>query len=377
MQRAGNAPAGPGRLGVLWEGPLFEHQSFANVNRELARHLARRDDVDLGLVERPSSHPDGWGHPLDETLTRLIGRRPDDVVGYVRHRWPPDFSRPEAAALVLAQPWEFSEVPTHWVEGIAASVDEVWTPSAFCRDAFVRSGVEPDRVAVIPHGVDPKVFNPTVEPWALASERGFRFLFVGGAIERKGFDLLLRAYIREFTSDDDVCLVVKDFHYGGQAGALIRDLTRRPRAPEIRYSYTTTSPDRLGGLFTACDCYVHPYRGEGFGLPIVEAMACGLPPIVPGAGPAIEYATDETSYLVRAAEVPVPEAVWHPALETAQAPLWYEPDVAHLRQLMRHAFDNREEVRRKGAMASARILGTLTWSHTADRVLSRLSRWAA
>ena len=38
----------------------------------------------------------------------------------------------------------------------------------------------------------------------------------------------------------------------------------------------------MAALYAACDCLVHPYRGEGFGLPIAEAMACGLPVIVTG-----------------------------------------------------------------------------------------------
>lgn len=361
---------------MLWEGPLFEHQSFANVNREVARALARRGDVDLGFVEQRSEGAERWGHPRDPALCRALRHRPSDIRTTVRHRWPPDLTRPRTGALVLAQPWEYDQIPTDWVAGIAASVDEVWTPSAFCRDAFVRSGVSPERVAVVPHGVDPEVFDPRVEPWPLTTDRGFRFLFVGGAIERKGFDLLLRAYVREFSSDEDVCLIVKDFHYGGHAGAVVHDLLRHPRTPAISYAYGTVAPDRLGGLFTACDCYVHPYRGEGFGLPIAEAMACGLPPIVTGAGPAVELCSDDTGYLIDATPQAVPEAIWPPAMRTAEPPSWYLPDVGHLRALLRHAFEHRDEVRRKGAAASEQILAARTWEHTADLVVSRLKRLA-
>ena len=70
-------------------------------------------------------------------------------------------------------------------------------------------------------------------------------------------------------------------------------------------STATLSEAEMAGLYSACDCLVHPFRGEGFGLPVVEAMACGLPVIVTGAGPALDYATDETAFLIPATTRPV------------------------------------------------------------------------
>lgn len=365
------------RTGVIWEGPFFAHHSFANVNREVASLLARRDDIDLGMiVDAPEERPAVFG-PAGAALAGLIGHRPSPVDCHVRHRWPPDFVRPRAGRLVLAQPWEFSQVPTAWVDAIDASVDEVWTPSEFTRDAFVRSGVDPRKVAIVSHGVNADVFHPDVPAWPLATDRTFRFLFVGGATERKGFDLLLRAYVREFTADDDVCLVVKDFHYGDHARDVVHDLLRRRGAPEILYSYGTTAPARLGGLFTACHCSVHPYRGEGFGLPIVEAMACGLPVIVTGAGPAAEYCTEAVGYLVPATEVPVPATVWSRSLPTPRPPQWYTPDVDALRRFMRRVYEHQDEARRKGARASERTLRHLTWQKTVEAMAGLLRRHRA
>lgn len=366
----------PSCLGVIWQGAFFAHHSFANVNREVAGLLARRRGVDLGLAVDGPELPDGAADAAEGFLARCIGHRPPTVHCHVRHRWPPDFSRPQGGGFVLVQPWEFTQLPTAWVEALQASVDEVWTPSAFSRDAFVASGVDDSKVAVVPWGVNPEVFNPQAAPWPLSTRAGFRFLFVGGTIERKGFDLLLRAYVDEFSRDDDVCLVVKDFFYGGHAGAVVRDLAGRPGAPEIHYSYGTTAPEELGGLFTACDSYVQPYRGEGFGLPIVEAMACGLPAIVTGAGPALEYCTDDTAYLVDASEVPVPAEIWSGSLPTGAPPAWYEPDLDHLRRLLRHVYEHRDEARTVGALSSRAVLQHHTWSRTVDQVVARLERLA-
>lgn len=363
------------RLGILWEGSLFAHHSFANINREVTSLLARRPDVDLGLV---AYGPADAGTPADPRFRRvaaLVGHEPSTVHCHVRHRWPPDFERPDRGAFVLVQPWEFSSLPRAWVAAVAQAVDEWWVPSAFVRDAGVRSGVAEEQLVVIPFGVNPEAFNPGVAPVPPPTRRAFRFLFVGGGIERKGFDLLLRAYVGEFDSDDDVCLVVKDFFYGGHAREVVESLAQRPRAPEIRYSYGTSVHDSLGGLYTACDCYVQPYRGEGFGLTIVEAMACGLPVIVTGAGPAAEYCSEEAGYFVPATQVPVPQEVWPPSLATERTVSWYEPDLGALRHLMRHAYEHPAEGRRKGAAGSAQVLANHTWARTVERMVARLERF--
>ena len=72
-------------------------------------------------------------------------------------------------------------------------------------------GIAPERVAVVPNGIDPEKFSPdrAVEPYPLATRKPFKFLFVGGVLPRKGVDVLLAAYRRAFTRDDDVALVLK------------------------------------------------------------------------------------------------------------------------------------------------------------------------
>lgn len=364
------------RLGVVWEGALSAHHSFANINREVCALLAGLPDIDLGLVRAEPDEAETAEDPCPGRVAALVGHEPATVHCHVRHRWPPDFARPPRGAFILVQPWEFSRLPLAWVEAVAQTVAEWWVPSTFVRDAGVRSGVAADTIVVIPFGVNPAVFNPRVVPRQPPTDRSFRFLFVGGGIERKGFDLLLRAYVAEFTSHDDVCLVVKDVFYGGHARQVVEDLARRPGAPEIRYTYGAGAHEALGGLYTACDCLVQPYRGEGFGLPIVEAMACGLPVIVTGAGPATEHCSDETSYLLPATEVPVPDEVWPPSLPTGHPPTWYEPDLGVLRQSMRRVYEQPDEARRKGALASARVLRDYTWAGTVDRMRARLARYA-
>jgi glycosyltransferase involved in cell wall biosynthesis len=369
----------PGRatLAVTWEGVQDEMQSLALVNRQLCLRLIERGH-EVCLL--PRNFPPELGIPRLPLPPALAGRlhappgRPCQA--HVRHAWPPGFTPPPAGHFVLIQPWEFGSVPRAWVGPIAEAVDEVWAYSRAVRDCYVESGVPAERVHVVPLGVDPGRFRPGLPPLPLATRRGFKFLFVGGTIPRKGFDVLLAAYARAFAAADDVCLVVKDmgagsFYRGQTAEAEVARLRSVPGAPEVEYIDRPLSEEELAGLYAACDCLVQPYRGEGFALPVAEAMACGLPVVVTGQGAALDYCDESRAYLIPAqtryfAERRVGD--W----ETVGRPWLAEPDGEALGAILWHVAAHPEEARARGAAASAFVRARLTWEHAADAVERRL-----
>ena len=360
------ALASSGPVRVAWEGDPEGLNSLGLVNRALCRALLDRGH-DVGLIWNRKTNgeatPERMG--LDDRLAERLGRAPIGGAAHVHvaHQWPPGLDRPVEGSWVLMQPWEFGSLPKAWLPALH-DVDEVWAYSRSVRDCYLEAGVPSDRVHVIPLGVDPEGFRPGLEPLALPPGPDFRFLFVGGTIFRKGIDVLLSAFARAFQPNDGVGLVIKDmgtksFYRGQTAGAKVAAL--RERGYSVEYIDRDLDENEIARLYAACDCLVHPFRGEGFALPVVEAMACGLPVIVTGAGPVLDYASEERAFLIPARRGNFAE--WRVGnLETIGRPWLWEPDSDALVEHLRAVVADPAAARAKGKAASERIRDRFTWA---------------
>ena len=168
----------------------------------------------------------------------------------------------------------------------------------------------------------------------------------------KGFDLTLQAFCRAFSPNDDVALIlrtprIRDANERrstfGRLEGLVRESRMGGNAPEILLVEQDVDLGHRGGVYTGADCYLFPLRAEGFGMTILEAMACGLPVIAtPWSGPA-DFLSPQWAYTLRHSN-PIPER----ARDGTLLRYHVEPDIEQLVWLMRRVYQNPEEAKALG-----------------------------
>lgn len=365
----------PSQISVVWEGTFMDLFAMSYVNRAITAELSKISNLNVTCVghnnlRREEAHL----AELQEMLPRLEQRVPADVQITIRHAWPPDWKPPPKGKWVLMQPWEFGVLPEEWVKNLSA-VDEVWVPTHFVKRQYVDSGVPEGKIFVIPNGIDPEKFNPEGKPYQFDTKKKFKFLYVGGTLHRKGPDILLDAYLKAFTSDDDVVLVIKDFgakgNYQGYGyGSEIRKAQKKSNGPEIIYIDDDMELNQVIGLYTACDCFVSAYRGEGFALTVLEAMACGLPVLVTDGGATDDFVKDNFGWKIPSKMKSI--GSMHGYTKLIKDGWILEPDVDALSKQMRWIASNPSELAAKGRAASESARKEWTWQKAAELAAARI-----
>jgi glycosyltransferase involved in cell wall biosynthesis len=184
----------------------------------------------------------------------------------------------------------FSDGGRNLDQRVAASIrsaSEILTPSAATKDGVVAAyGVDPSRVTVVHHGVDP-VFGPNknVDDATIAQHVGLAtyFLCISAHEQRKNLALLVRAFVElldglgEARELPGLVLVGKANTYTDTLRQLVN---QSPRAAQATRFLQGLADTELASLYRCAAAVVFPSVCEGFGFPMVESLASGTPVIV-------------------------------------------------------------------------------------------------
>lgn len=262
---------------------------------------------------------------------------------------------------------EVDGINREWVRQ-CNQMDEVWVPSSFNQETFINSGVTTP-IYVMPFGINPKIFNSNIISTRYSDE--FTFLSVFQWSERKNPHQLIQSFWKAFKDKDDVVLVLKVSGY-------LKDLNFHPYLSSLgipNWESKIILDDRrvqdhsMGKIYRAADAFISPTSGEGWGMTILEAMACGLPTIATCWGGQQEFFNEETGYPIRIKGL-TPCPFSHNYYKGFR---WAEPDFDHMIEQMLYVYENREIEKKRSEEIAKKIVTEWTWEKTAEKIISRFN----
>ena len=277
-----------GSLAGLVEAARSEHElvAFAPTSpagrRAIPRALAGLD-VELRLVPLPFSQRwrDAWSRLGRPSLERLLGRV--DVLHYSDWMYPPQAGGVRATTVHDLVPLRFPEWVTPKTAAMhgakyantARTADLVFVNSEYTgRDVVERLGVASERVRVAYPGVK-EVFRPDGE----RADLGRPYVLTVATLEpRKNLASLVAAH--RLLGDDLLLAIAGGSGWGDQPEL------HGPNVVRLGF----VDDEELARLYRGAAAAVYPSRFEGFGMPITEAMACGVP-VVASAHPSMDEAS--------------------------------------------------------------------------------------
>jgi len=276
--------------------------------RELARALVRLTDV-VGISARHEGEPPGGPlpHPivasrlprpaLYEAWSRLRRPRPRGVAGDADVLHATTWAIPGARQplVVTVHDLAFLRQPEHFTARGNAFFRRAWrtvvrearvvvVPSRTTAEDCVAAGLDAARIAVVPHGVRVPPIDRAALDMFRAAHRLQRpyILWVGTLEPRKNLGVLLEAFGQVARATDDVDLVIAGPKGWGGAGEHVRATLRSLPADRVHVIGSMTFHE-LHCAYAGARTFCFPSVWEGFGMPVLEAMAHGIP-VVTSAG---------------------------------------------------------------------------------------------
>jgi autotransporter strand-loop-strand O-heptosyltransferase len=266
--------------------------------------------------------------------------------------------------------WESTLQPQVFFEQLL-KYDEIWVPSQWQADCTIKQGADPNKVKVVPEGVDVHTFFPEdVELLSEYKDGRFKFLLFGRWDYRKSTKEIIQTFLKTFSPEEPVDLVVSIDNMWGKDMDGYETTEERLHAyglidPRIKIIHFPSREDyikylKTGHVFLSCA------RSEGWNLPLIEAMACGIPSIYSECSAQMEFAQGK-GFPVKIIGEKSADSNDYGRYKMSDLPgNYYEPDFDDLSNVMRHTYENYVECKKQSLMDSEKVRQDFSWERIGE-----------
>ncbi|PYE01084.1 glycosyltransferase family 4 protein [Prochlorococcus marinus] len=187
-----------------------------------------------------------------------------------------------------------TEVLPLGVKEILNEYDLVLTPSKWGAEILC-SEIAQEKVEVVPLGVDPIIFHSWNSKLPMKEGDPFIFVAVGKYEARKSYKEIIEAFELSFSKDSNYRLLLKlDNLFLSNALEQASELIKSDRRHQIEIVKSEPAGSYLkvelmAQFYRSANCFLFPSKGEGWGLPLIEAISCGIPYIATNYSGQTEY----------------------------------------------------------------------------------------
>ena len=266
--------------------------------------------------------------------------------------------------------WESTLQPENFFNKML-EYDEIWVPSKWQRECTINQGANPDKVKVVPEGVDIHTFFPEeVEKLESYNDGRFKFLLFGRWDYRKSTKEIIQTFLKTFSPEEPVDLIVSIDNMWGEEMDGYKTTEERLNAygltdPRIKMINFPTREDYIKYLKTG-HVFVSCARSEGWNLPLIEAMACGTPSIYSECCAQMEFAEGKGIPVKIVGERPANTNDYGRYTMSELPGNYYEPDFEDLSNKMRFVYQNYNECKLNAVKDSIEIHKQFSWERIGE-----------
>jgi autotransporter strand-loop-strand O-heptosyltransferase len=278
------------------------------------------------------------------------------------HLFYDDYYGPKIAYNV----WESTLQPEQYFNKLK-EFDELWVPSKWQRDCTIAQGYDPNKIKVVPEGVNVHTFypNPQVKH-KLTSDGRFKFFLAGRWDYRKSIKEIIETFLKTFDKDEPVDLIISvDNPFSGDGMKTTEERLKHYGLDDERIKILHfPSRTEYIDILKSCDSFVSCARSEGWNLPLIEAMACGIPSIYSNCSGQLEFAEGKGIPVNIIGEKPVDASTYSHFNDSVGN--YYEPDFKDLGKKMWEVVTNHSKYKQIALEESEEIRREFNWDRVAE-----------